>query len=67
MSGQVKGLTLLPLPVGTERITPDDEQPTFVTEAQRNAVVHSIESAVIDWTHQVWAVFLIESVFSGVS
>ena len=44
ISGQVKGKTVLPLPVGAETIShkPDDRQ-----------VLHNVESIIIDWTHQI--------------
>ena len=48
ISGQVKGQTLLPMPVGVENI--DDQSSEHpVTKA----MVHAIESAVIEWAHQV--------------
>ncbi len=46
--GQVKGQTLLPLPVGAEELDSSDHD-TMVSKA----MVHSIESAVIEWAHQV--------------
>jgi dynein heavy chain len=52
VSGQVKGKTLLPLPVGTDQI----EQGL---EALKNghaihmSLVHSIETVIIDWAHQI--------------
>jgi len=45
--GQVKGQTLLPLPVGAEDL--QNTQDTVVSKT----LVHSIESAVIEWAHQV--------------
>ena len=50
ISGQVKGRTLLPLPVGTEKIAVDDEN---YDSSQERGLVHSIESAIIDWAHQI--------------
>lgn len=46
ISGQVKGQTLLPLPAGMDGIEESDS-------AVNKAVVHAIESAVIEWAHQV--------------
>ena len=42
ISGQVKGKTVLPLPVGAENISDEDRQ-----------VLHNVESIIIDWTHQI--------------
>uniref|UniRef100_A0AAR2IP24 Dynein heavy chain 9, axonemal n=1 Tax=Pygocentrus nattereri TaxID=42514 RepID=A0AAR2IP24_PYGNA len=39
VAGQVKGKTLLPLPPGSERI--------------EQSIIHSIESMVIEWSHQI--------------
>jgi dynein heavy chain len=44
VSGQMKGQTLLPLPAGMDGL--DDS-------VVNKAVVHQIESAVIEWAHQV--------------
>ncbi|CAC5422117.1 DNAH [Mytilus coruscus] len=49
ITGQTKGKTLLPLPVGAEKIEQVDEQKI---ESDR-LLIHSIESMVIDWTHQI--------------
>ena len=51
MTGQVKGMTVLPTPPGTEKIA--DDVPPRQTEAQMNSVVHSIETSVIKWAHQI--------------
>lgn len=61
MSGQVKGLTLLPLPVGTEQLTADEDEVEFSTESQKHAVVHHIETALIDWVHDVQRVLDLDS------
>ncbi|XP_066917361.1 dynein beta chain, ciliary-like [Clytia hemisphaerica] len=42
ISGQVKGKTVLPLPVGAENLSEEDRQ-----------VLHNVESIIIDWTHQI--------------
>eukprot|EP00058_Branchiostoma_floridae_P013849 XP_002599337.1 hypothetical protein BRAFLDRAFT_275161 [Branchiostoma floridae] len=52
VAGQVKGKTLLPLPVGTERV----EQAIDVDEKGEpfdRALLHSVESVIIDWSHQI--------------
>jgi len=48
VSGQVKGKTLLPLPVGSEKTETGKSEPT-----DQKALVHAIESVVIEWTHQI--------------
>lgn len=47
ISGQVKGRTLLPLPVGSETIR------EAIDDSYERNLVHSIESAIIDWAHQI--------------
>uniref|UniRef100_A0A7N6A473 Dynein heavy chain 9, axonemal n=1 Tax=Anabas testudineus TaxID=64144 RepID=A0A7N6A473_ANATE len=54
VSGQVQGKTLLPLPAGAERVE-------FVSihclgEVVDKSIIHSLESAVIEWSHQIRAV-----------
>ncbi|KAL6475225.1 hypothetical protein MHYP_G00162650 [Metynnis hypsauchen] len=53
VAGQVKGKTLLPLPPGSERI----EQAAFEREKRGDlvdkSIIHSIESMVIEWSHQI--------------
>ncbi|VDI07166.1 dynein heavy chain, axonemal [Mytilus galloprovincialis] len=51
VTGQAKGKTLLPLPVGTERVVEDE--PTESNEKFDRNIVHAIETVVIDWTHQI--------------
>uniref|UniRef100_A0A8C5P182 Dynein, axonemal, heavy chain 9 n=1 Tax=Jaculus jaculus TaxID=51337 RepID=A0A8C5P182_JACJA len=51
-----KGRTLLPLPVGSENIEFMDCQSEPVLESIDKSVVYDIESAVINWSHQVQAV-----------
>uniref|UniRef100_A0A671VS67 Dynein axonemal heavy chain 17 n=1 Tax=Sparus aurata TaxID=8175 RepID=A0A671VS67_SPAAU len=46
VSGQVQGKTLLPLPAGSER----------VEKTVDGSIIHSLESAVIEWSHQIRAV-----------
>uniref|UniRef100_A0A668AEI7 Dynein axonemal heavy chain 17 n=1 Tax=Myripristis murdjan TaxID=586833 RepID=A0A668AEI7_9TELE len=56
MSGKVKGKTLLPLPAGSERV----EQAALGRDKRGDivdkSVIHSIESVVIEWSHQIRAV-----------
>lgn len=47
--GQVKGKTLLPLPVGIENIEHLDVKESGLDRT----LVHSIESVVIEWSHQI--------------
>ena len=49
VSGQAKGKTLLPLPVGADKVDVEDDK----TETMDRQLIHSIESVVIDWTHQI--------------
>ncbi|XP_068439704.1 dynein axonemal heavy chain 9 isoform X3 [Clinocottus analis] len=53
VSGQVQGKTLLPLPAGCERL----EQAALETdkrgEVADQSIIHSLESAVIEWSHQI--------------
>uniref|UniRef100_A0A3Q1G344 Dynein, axonemal, heavy chain 9 n=1 Tax=Acanthochromis polyacanthus TaxID=80966 RepID=A0A3Q1G344_9TELE len=61
MSGQVQGKTLLPLPAGSERI----EQAALETDKRGEivdkSIIHSLESAVIEWSHQIRAILKIDS------
>uniref|UniRef100_H2YYB5 AAA+ ATPase domain-containing protein n=1 Tax=Ciona savignyi TaxID=51511 RepID=H2YYB5_CIOSA len=54
VTGQVKGKTLLPLPPGTEKIPEQEEQ---AEEPKENLIdsqiLHTLESVVIEWSHQV--------------
>uniref|UniRef100_A0A803TFR0 Dynein axonemal heavy chain 17 n=1 Tax=Anolis carolinensis TaxID=28377 RepID=A0A803TFR0_ANOCA len=53
--GQVKGKTLLPLPAGPEHSTYidfDNEK----TELVDKSIIHTVETAVIEWTHQIQGV-----------
>ncbi|GAB1599188.1 dynein beta chain, ciliary [Argonauta hians] len=47
--GQVKGKTLLPLPVGIENIDHLD----FKDGSLMRTLIHSTESVVIEWSHQI--------------
>ncbi|KAJ8318719.1 LOW QUALITY PROTEIN: hypothetical protein KUTeg_003810 [Tegillarca granosa] len=50
VSGQAKGKTLLPLPVGAEKVEePEDEK----AEGVDRTFIHAIESVIIEWTHQI--------------
>ncbi|KAL4648151.1 dynein heavy chain 9, axonemal-like [Arapaima gigas] len=46
MAGKVRGKTLLPLPAGLERV----DQAALEKD---KSILHSIESVVIDWCHQI--------------
>eukprot|EP00058_Branchiostoma_floridae_P010281 XP_002595769.1 hypothetical protein BRAFLDRAFT_200305 [Branchiostoma floridae] len=50
VGGQVKGKTLLPLPAGAERM--DGVEPAKEETSDRH-LLHSIESIVIEWSHQI--------------
>jgi dynein heavy chain len=55
VAGQIKGQTLLPLPVGTDMLDESGSTRSFDPlegEVDRS-VVHAIETAVIDWSYQV--------------
>ncbi|XP_006898632.1 PREDICTED: LOW QUALITY PROTEIN: dynein heavy chain 9, axonemal [Elephantulus edwardii] len=56
---QVKGKTLLPLPVGSEKMEFVDSE--TVLDSIDKSVIYSIESAVIRWSHQVQVVLKRES------
>ncbi|XP_008276610.1 dynein axonemal heavy chain 9 [Stegastes partitus] len=61
MSGLVQGKTLLPLPAGSERV----EQAALETDKRGEivdkSIIHSLESAVIEWSHQISAILKIDS------
>ncbi|XP_018428848.1 PREDICTED: dynein beta chain, ciliary-like [Nanorana parkeri] len=52
MVGQVRGKTLLPLPSGSERVE-DIEYESEKSDNLGKTIVHEIESAIIQWSHQV--------------
>uniref|UniRef100_A0A8C8ZVZ0 Dynein axonemal heavy chain 9 n=1 Tax=Prolemur simus TaxID=1328070 RepID=A0A8C8ZVZ0_PROSS len=58
---QVKGKTLLPLPVGSEKMAYVDSQSETVSDAIDKSVIYAIESAVVKWSHQVQMVLKRES------
>ncbi|XP_058960986.2 dynein beta chain, ciliary-like [Pocillopora verrucosa] len=55
IAGQVKGKTLLPLPVGSEQVS-DAVEAEEKGEPFDRGLVHSIESVIIEWTHQIQSV-----------
>uniref|UniRef100_A0A8D2IV94 Dynein heavy chain tail domain-containing protein n=1 Tax=Varanus komodoensis TaxID=61221 RepID=A0A8D2IV94_VARKO len=61
MVGQVKGKTLLPLPADLDRDKYIDFDSEKTTELVDKSIVHAIESAVIEWTHQIQGVLKRES------
>ncbi|KAG8128895.1 hypothetical protein E2320_015668, partial [Naja naja] len=53
MVGQIRGKTLLSLPIEPEReryINSDNEKNTELVD---KSIIHAIESSVIEWTHQI--------------
>ncbi|XP_067860408.1 dynein axonemal heavy chain 9-like [Heptranchias perlo] len=50
--GQVKGKTLLPLPVGAERAA-DAYKLEKNGDILDKGIVHAVESVIIDWSHQI--------------
>ncbi|XP_023561192.1 dynein heavy chain 9, axonemal [Octodon degus] len=58
---QVKGRTLLPLPVGSEKVEFVDPESETVLESIDKSTIYAIETAVIKWTHQVQVVLKRES------
>ncbi|CAG5911397.1 unnamed protein product [Menidia menidia] len=61
VSGRVQGKTLLPHPAGSER----EEQAALETDTKGETVdesiIHSLESAVIEWSHQIHAILMKDS------
>ncbi|XP_014668470.1 PREDICTED: LOW QUALITY PROTEIN: dynein beta chain, ciliary-like [Priapulus caudatus] len=53
VSGQVRGKTLLPLPVGTDRVDKAVHVAKTSGEIYDRGLIHAIETVVIDWTHQI--------------
>uniref|UniRef100_A0A8C3PRY4 Dynein axonemal heavy chain 9 n=1 Tax=Calidris pygmaea TaxID=425635 RepID=A0A8C3PRY4_9CHAR len=51
--GQVKGKTLLPLPAGLESIEDIDLENEKFLQLIDKSLVHAMESAIIDWSHQI--------------
>ncbi|XP_062830069.1 dynein axonemal heavy chain 9 isoform X5 [Anolis carolinensis] len=54
--GQVKGKTLLPLPAGPEHSTYIDFDNEKTSELVDKSIIHTVETAVIEWTHQIQGV-----------
>ncbi|XP_052612854.1 LOW QUALITY PROTEIN: dynein axonemal heavy chain 9 [Peromyscus californicus insignis] len=52
----VKGRTLLPLPVGSEKVEFVDGHSEPVLDSVDKSIVYAVESAVIKWSHQVQVV-----------
>ncbi|XP_064179132.1 dynein heavy chain 9, axonemal [Anguilla rostrata] len=53
VAGQVKGKTLLPLPAGSERVEQAALERDKSGDLVDKSIIHSIESVVIEWTHQI--------------
>ncbi|XP_074176492.1 dynein axonemal heavy chain 9-like [Rhinolophus sinicus] len=58
---QVRGKTLLPLPVGSEKVEFVDSKSGTSLDSADKSVIYAIESAVIQWSHQIQAVLKRES------
>ncbi|XP_016013564.2 dynein heavy chain 9, axonemal isoform X3 [Rousettus aegyptiacus] len=58
---QVRGKTLLPLPVGSEKMEFVDSKSETLLDSTDKSVIYAIESAVIQWSHQVQVVLKRES------
>ncbi|XP_059938625.1 dynein axonemal heavy chain 9 isoform X2 [Mesoplodon densirostris] len=58
---QAKGKTLLPLPVGSEKMGFVDSEGETTLDSMDKSVMYAIESAVIQWSHQVQVVLKRES------
>ncbi|XP_069510616.1 dynein axonemal heavy chain 9 [Ambystoma mexicanum] len=57
--GQVRGKTLLPLPAGSEKVEYIENENGG--DHFDKAIIHAIESAIIEWSHQIRAVLKRES------
>ncbi|XP_023385619.1 dynein heavy chain 9, axonemal [Pteropus vampyrus] len=53
---QVRGKTLLPLPVGSEKMKFVDSESKTLLDSTDKSVIYAIESSVIQWIHQVQVV-----------
>nr|XP_023509281.1 dynein heavy chain 9, axonemal isoform X3 [Equus caballus] len=58
---QVKGKTLLPLPVGSEKMELVDSEKETILDSTDKSVIYALESAVIQWSHRVQVVLKRES------
>ncbi|KAM9424094.1 dynein axonemal heavy chain 9 isoform 2-T2 [Pholidichthys leucotaenia] len=56
VSGQVQGKTLLPLPADSERVDQATQETDKGGEIVDKSIIHSLESAVIEWSHQIRAI-----------
>ncbi|XP_054427204.1 dynein axonemal heavy chain 9 isoform X2 [Pteronotus mesoamericanus] len=56
-----RGKTLLPLPAGSEKMAFGDSESETILDSTDKAVIYAIESAVIQWSHQVQLVLKKES------
>ncbi|XP_076453714.1 LOW QUALITY PROTEIN: dynein beta chain, ciliary-like [Babylonia areolata] len=50
VAGQAKGKTLLPLPVGTDKVEIEEDERN---DTYDRSLVHAIETVIIEWTHQI--------------
>ncbi|XP_057572498.1 dynein axonemal heavy chain 9 [Hippopotamus amphibius kiboko] len=58
---QAKGKTLLPLPAGSEKMGFVDSESEIALDSMDKSVIYAMESAVIQWSHQVQVVLKRES------
>ncbi|KAM7067437.1 dynein axonemal heavy chain 9 [Molossus nigricans] len=58
---QVRGKTLLPLPVGSENMEFVHSESETLLDSMDKSVIYAIESAVVQWSHQVQMVLKKES------
>ncbi|KAM5310557.1 dynein axonemal heavy chain 9 isoform 2-T2 [Glossophaga mutica] len=56
-----RGKTLLPLPAGSEKMAFWDSESEIILDSTDKSVIYAIESAVIQWSHQVHLVLKKES------
>jgi len=53
ISGQIKGRTQLPIPAGVEKVSDEDLRMAERGEIVDQVLTHSIETVVIEWSHQI--------------
>ncbi|XP_061247081.1 dynein axonemal heavy chain 9 isoform X1 [Bos javanicus] len=58
---QAKGKTLLPLPVGSENMGSEGSEIEATLDSTDKSIIYAIESAVIQWSHQIQLVLKRES------
>ncbi|XP_048221904.1 LOW QUALITY PROTEIN: dynein axonemal heavy chain 9 [Perognathus longimembris pacificus] len=58
---QVKGRTLLPLPVGSEKMEFADSESEPALDSIDKSIIYAIESSVVKWSHQIHVLLKKES------